>query len=94
MAGMMEELLPRVSRLIVTQAVHPRAADPQELSALAHGHGVRVEQRSPVEEALRYAVERARPGEVIVSAGSLFVAGEVLAAWPRVRSTVAVPVEP
>jgi dihydrofolate synthase / folylpolyglutamate synthase len=94
MAGMMEELLPRVSRLIVTQAVHPRAADPQELSDLAHGHGVRVEQRSPVEDALRYAVERARPGEVIVSAGSLFVAGEVLAAWPRVRSTVAVEVEP
>ncbi|HET7009195.1 MAG TPA: folylpolyglutamate synthase/dihydrofolate synthase family protein, partial [Anaerolineales bacterium] len=85
-AGMMEELLPRVSRLIVTQAVHPRAADPEGLSALARGHGVRVEVRSPVEEALRYAIERARPGEVIVSAGSLFVAGEVLAAWPRVQS--------
>lgn len=85
-AGMLEELLPRVSRLIVTQAVHPRAAEPQELSALAHGHGVRVELRSPVEEALRFAVEAARPGEVIVSAGSLFVAGEMLAAWPAVRA--------
>ena len=38
-AGMMEELLPRVSRLIVTQAVHPRAAEPEELVGLAHGHG-------------------------------------------------------
>jgi hypothetical protein len=26
-------------------------------------------------------MSRARPGEVIVAAGSLFVAGEVLAAW-------------
>jgi dihydrofolate synthase/folylpolyglutamate synthase len=86
--GMLEELLPRVSRLIVTQAVHPRAADPQELSVLAHGHGIRVEVRSPVEDALRFAVENARAGEVIVSAGSLFVAGEVLAAWPAVRSMI------
>lgn len=88
-AGMMEELLPRISRLIVTQAVHPRAADPQELSGLAHGHGVRVESLAPVEAALRRAIERARPGEVIVSAGSLFVAGEVLAAWPRIELEMA-----
>jgi len=87
-AGMMEELLPRVSRLIVTQAVHPRAADPQELSSLAQRHGVRVETIAPVEAALRRAIERARPGEVIVSAGSLFVAGEVLTAWPQLRDLV------
>jgi dihydrofolate synthase / folylpolyglutamate synthase len=86
--GMMEELLPRVSRLIVTQAVHPRAAEPQELSSLAQRHGVRVETLAPVEAALARAIERARPGEVIVSAGSLFVAGEVLAAWPQLQRLI------
>ncbi len=91
--GMMEELLPRVSRLIVTQAVHPRAADPEELTVLAHGHGARVETVAPVEAALRHAIARARPGEVIVGAGSLFVAGEVLAAWPRLQGAVVPEVE-
>jgi dihydrofolate synthase/folylpolyglutamate synthase len=84
-AGMLAELLPRVSRLILTQAVHPRAAEPEEMARLAHGHGVRAETIVPVEAAMRRGLERARPGEVIVSAGSLFVAGEALAAWERVR---------
>jgi len=84
-AGMLEELLPRVSRLILTQAVHPRAADPEDMARLAHGHGISAETVVPVEAALRRAIERARPGEVIVSAGSLFVSGEALAAWERVR---------
>ena len=83
--GMLEELLPRVSRLILTQAVHPRAAEPDDMARLAHGHGARAEAIAPVEAALRRAIERARPGEVIVSAGSLFVAGEAMAAWERVR---------
>jgi len=87
-AGMLEELLPRVSRLILTQAVHPRAAEPEDMARLAHGHGARAEVIAPVEAALRRAIERARPGEVIVSAGSLFVAGEALAAWERVRPSV------
>jgi dihydrofolate synthase/folylpolyglutamate synthase len=82
---MLQELLPRASRLITTQAVHPRAADPEEIAALARGLGARCEVLVPVEAALRRAVERARPGEVIVSAGSLFVAGEALAAWEQVR---------
>jgi hypothetical protein len=60
---------------------------------MAHGRGVRVETLAPVEAALRRAIERARPGEVIVSAGSLFVAGEMLAAWPRLQESVAPRIE-
>lgn len=84
--GMLLELLPRVSRLILTQAVHPRAAEPEAVTALAHSHGIRSEVVVPVEAALRRALERARPGEVIVTAGSLFVSGEALAAWERLRA--------
>lgn len=84
--GMLLELLPRVSRLLLTQAVHLRAADPESLAALAHGHGVRSEVVVPVEAALRRALQRARPGEVVLTAGSLFVAGEALAAWDRIRA--------
>jgi len=88
--GMLAELLPRVSRLILTQADHPRAATVEELSELAHGYGWRVEKIVPVAEALRFAMQHCRPGEVVVAAGSLTVAGEVLDAWDRVRQDAAV----
>lgn len=79
--GMLDELAPRISRLIVTQAVHPRAADPDEMAELGRGHGLGVEVVVPVAAALERALARPRPDEVILAAGSLFVAGEVIAAW-------------
>ena len=84
-SGMLIELLPRVSRLIVTQAVHPRAAAPEDLAHLARTHGLRVEVAVPVSTALDRAMTRARPGEVILAAGSIFVVGEILTAWERLE---------
>jgi len=86
-SGMLIELLPRVSRLIVTQAVHPRAAASDELAHLAHTHGLRVEVALPVSTALDRAMSKARPGEVIIAAGSIFVVGEILTAWERLGKT-------
>lgn len=88
-SGMMADLLPRVSRIIVTQADHPRATDPEELADVAHGYGLPVEMVVPVEAALEHAIKQVRPDEVILTAGSIFVAGEVLAAWERNHTTVA-----
>jgi dihydrofolate synthase/folylpolyglutamate synthase len=82
--GMLDELAPRIARLIVTQAVHPRAESPQALAELGRAHGLRVEIQVPVAAALERALALAGPGEVILATGSLFVAGEVLAAWERV----------
>ncbi len=84
--GMFVELAPRVSRVIVTQAAHPRAAEPPEVVALAHQHGLRTEVVSPVRAALETAIGRARPNEVIVSAGSLFVSAEILSAWDEIAA--------
>ncbi len=81
--GMLTELLPRVSRLIVTKSDHPRAEDPAFLAEVAHSHGVRVESVEPISAALNRAIEIARPGEVILTCGSLFVAGEALRAWEQ-----------
>jgi dihydrofolate synthase/folylpolyglutamate synthase len=83
--GMFIELAPRVSRVIVTQAVHPRAAEPAEVAALAHSHGLKTETVIPVKAALERALAVARPNEVILSAGSLFVSGEILEAWEELR---------
>jgi len=82
--GMLDELAPRIARLIVTQAVHPRAESPEALAELGRTHGLRVETQVPVAAALERALALVGPGEVILAAGSLFVAGEVLAAWERI----------
>jgi dihydrofolate synthase/folylpolyglutamate synthase len=84
--GMFIELAPRVSRILVTQAVHPRAAEPEEVAALAHRHGLRTEIVSPVRAALERAIARVRPNEVVLSAGSLFVSAEILSAWDEVAA--------
>jgi dihydrofolate synthase/folylpolyglutamate synthase len=81
LAGMMTELAPRVSRLIVTQASHPRAAKPDELAKLAREFGLKVEIVTPVREALKRALGMQYPDEVVLAAGSLFIAGEVLSVW-------------
>ncbi|MEW6568860.1 MAG: folylpolyglutamate synthase/dihydrofolate synthase family protein [Chloroflexota bacterium] len=90
--GMLAELLPRVSRLILTQADHPRAATVDELAEIARGYGWQVSRLVPVSQAMRQAVLQSRPGEVIVAAGSLTVAGEVLASWNEVSQSVGLAV--
>jgi len=52
---------------------------------LGRGHGLQVEVVVPVAAALERALARSRPDEVVLVAGSLFVAGEALAAWGERR---------
>lgn len=88
-SGMLAELMPRVARIIVTQAAHPRSAEPEMLERLALRYGMRVEAVVPVAQALRHALQRALPDEVILATGSLFVVGEVLTSWEQVESELA-----
>jgi dihydrofolate synthase/folylpolyglutamate synthase len=81
--GMILELVPRVSRLILTKADHPRAADPEDLARIAHSHGLRVEIEVPVEAALDRALKQTWTEGVVLATGSLFIAGEILSAWEK-----------
>jgi dihydrofolate synthase/folylpolyglutamate synthase len=83
--GMLTELVPRVTRVIVTRADHPRSEAVSVLESVAHSHGIRVESAQPVTAAINRAIKIARPGEVILICGSLFVAGEALQAWQEDR---------
>jgi dihydrofolate synthase/folylpolyglutamate synthase len=76
--GMFAELLPRVSHVIMTQAVHPRAWDPEELAKLAVDTraGLSAEIVSPVAQALERALQLSAPDDVILACGSLFVVAE------------------
>lgn len=83
-SGMLDELLPLAARVIFTQAVHPRAQDPEELLARAPG----AEAIPSVARALWRALKAATPDEVIVATGSLFVVAEAREAWRQGETAI------
>lgn len=80
-SGMFTELMPRVSKIIVTQADHPRATPIDKLAKQARVFGLSVELITPVSAALEQAIGTVDQDEIVLATGSLFVAGEVLTAW-------------
>lgn len=79
--GMIAELIPRVRMIIATQAVHPRAADPNWLVELAHQYGRPARAVPSVKNALQEALSVAGKDDLILAAGSIFMAAEVRQAW-------------
>jgi dihydrofolate synthase/folylpolyglutamate synthase len=92
-SGMLIELLPRVSRLIVTKADHPRAADPEKVAQLARSHGLLVEVYLPIAKAVENAFINATPDQVILATGSIFIVGEVLTAWSILQEQLVKTIE-
>lgn len=81
-SGMFSELLPRVKRMVATQSVHPRAANAENLTMLAHRYGTPARAVVPVENALDLALDIAkREDAAVVAAGSLFIAAAVRTVW-------------
>lgn len=72
--GMYQELLPRVKRVITTQSIHPRAIEAQELVDLAHRCGRSAIAITPIEDALKVALEEAGEEAIVLITGSVFVA--------------------
>jgi dihydrofolate synthase/folylpolyglutamate synthase len=83
--GMFAELLPRVSRVVATRSVHPRAADPGQLVTLAHQFGVPARAVGDIQEALRQALWLAEGEAVVLVTGSIFVAAGAREVWPAIR---------
>ncbi|HVM70585.1 MAG TPA: folylpolyglutamate synthase/dihydrofolate synthase family protein [Anaerolineales bacterium] len=80
--GMFNALKSRLSRVIATQAVHPRALDPELIIKVAHQLGIPAEMSAHVEAALARALELSNAsGDLVLSAGSMFVTAEVKTAW-------------
>jgi dihydrofolate synthase/folylpolyglutamate synthase len=84
-SGMLDALLPRISRVIATRSTHPRAADPEKIAALARERGCPAETSGDPAPALEHALALVGPEDVLLAAGSLFVAGAVLDEWPAVQ---------
>jgi len=92
-SGMLEELKPRVECVIATHADHPRAPSAELIAEQVRKAGMKVEAVEPVAAALERALELAGEDKVILTAGSVAFAGEVIAAWSQ-RSKVEVEAKP
>jgi len=87
-AGMLDALLPRVSRLVATRSTHPRAATPEKIAALARERGCPTVISGDPAPALVEALALVGPEDVLLAAGSLFVAGAVLEEWPAIHKKI------
>ena len=79
--GMLEEILPRTSTLITTQADHPRAMDAFELARRAEGCSCRIVAIPRVSDALQRALELGGSDSLVMVSGSIFVAASARIAW-------------
>jgi dihydrofolate synthase/folylpolyglutamate synthase len=82
--GMFLELKPKIRRMFVTKSVHPRALEPEKIQELARQANIPNEVVKTVEAALALALEMSgKDGSIVLSAGSMFVTAEVMAAWKK-----------
>jgi dihydrofolate synthase/folylpolyglutamate synthase len=85
-AGMFREMKPKIRKLIITRADHPRALGVDQIQGLADQAGVPYEAVTPVSAALARALDlSASDGCVVLSAGSMFVTAEVMSAWKKMN---------
>ena len=75
-AGIVGELAPLSSLIIVTRSRHPRALAPALLLEELERQGAKGEMAESVSSAVERALAVAKPGDLICATGSLFVAAE------------------
>jgi dihydrofolate synthase/folylpolyglutamate synthase len=83
-SGMFEEIRPKVNRVFITRADHPRALPTDQIVEFAERAGLPHTVLSPVEAAFAAALEAStKDGSIVVSAGSMFVTAEAMAFWQK-----------
>jgi dihydrofolate synthase/folylpolyglutamate synthase len=79
--GILEELKPRLERVVATRADHPRAPSAEWMAEQVRRAGIPVEPVTTAAEALERALELAGNQKIVLAAGSVAFAGEISAAW-------------
>ncbi|MEW5825657.1 MAG: folylpolyglutamate synthase/dihydrofolate synthase family protein [Candidatus Bipolaricaulota bacterium] len=74
--GIVRVLGPHFAHLVLTASASPRALPPGELRAVVRRTGIDGVCYDPVDRAVSYAVQHARPTDTVVVAGSLTVVAE------------------
>jgi dihydrofolate synthase/folylpolyglutamate synthase len=84
--GMFAEIQPKVKKMFVTRADHPRALEPEKILELARQANIPNEAVTPVDSAFGRALDlSAKDGSIVLSAGSMFVTAEVMMAWKKLN---------
>jgi dihydrofolate synthase/folylpolyglutamate synthase len=79
--GMLVELLPKVKLVVTTKSIHPRAISPEFLVEKVNQMGVRAIPTQSLEEAFDVSHKLAGKENLILVAGSIFVAGGMRDIW-------------
>ncbi len=80
--GMFQEIKNKVRHMFITRADHPRALDAERIGSLAEEAGLPFAIVEPVKAAWARALELSeKDGSIVLSAGSMFVTAEAMAAW-------------
>lgn len=83
---MLNIMLPRVSSVVATQSIHPRAADAEELKRKIDTYGKSVVAFHRMEEALPAAMQLAGKQKGIIVTGSVFVAAAANVVWAEIAA--------
>ena len=75
--GMVEKLAQAGDLVFATRSRHPRSMPPHDIAAVFRGCGVEAEAIADSASALEAARQAARPGDLVLATGSLFVTAEV-----------------
>ncbi len=87
--GMFEEIRSKVKGMFVTKADHPRALEPEKIVELARQAEVPNVAVASVADAFSRALELSeKDGSIVLSAGSMFVTAEVMAAWKKLQMSL------
>ncbi|MDD5038039.1 MAG: bifunctional folylpolyglutamate synthase/dihydrofolate synthase [Dehalococcoidales bacterium] len=85
-AGIVSELAPLFSKVIVTRSAHPRAMATSHLVAEFSRHGVEAQSTNDISIALRRALSLAGDKDLICATGSLFIVAEVMEQVAKLKS--------
>jgi dihydrofolate synthase/folylpolyglutamate synthase len=86
--GMFAALKPKIRKIIVTRADHPRALEVEKIQLLADQAGAAHEAVTPVKAALARALDlSSKDGSIVLSAGSMFVTAEVMKEWKLINES-------
>jgi dihydrofolate synthase / folylpolyglutamate synthase len=86
--GMFAALKPKIAKIILTRADHPRALEVEKIASLADQAGAAHEAAVPVKAALARALElSSKDGSIVLSAGSMFVTAEVMKEWKSINES-------
>ena len=85
---MFAALKPKIAKIILTRADHPRALEVEKIASLAEQAGAEHEAIVPVKAALARALDlSSKDGSIVLSAGSMFVTAEVMKEWKSINES-------